>query len=285
MPISDRLNITASAAAFLLMIGVLSGCNKGTDTAESASTETTTSSTEAASAEQVLPVVKVEKRRLDTQLELPGNLEAYQDVPLHAKVEGYISWIGVDRGSFVKTGQPLITVTAPELDAKTKEAFAKVSSAKSAYQQAIAALESVISRQVEAKAKLDSDQLTLKRLKEAGLTPGAVAQNDIDMAQKTVEGDSARVKSLSSEIEAARNLVASEKNNIVAARSTYDAVRAMEAYLTIRAPFDGVITERNVHKGSIVAVTGSRESTPLLRIEQKNILRLVLAVPEASVSG
>jgi len=59
----------------------------------------------------------------------------------------------------------------------------------------------------------------------------------------------------------------------------------MRTYLTIRAPFDGVVTERNVHQGSIVAVDSSRSSQPLVRVQQKDVLRLVVAVPEECVAG
>jgi len=53
----------------------------------------------------------------------------------------------------------------------------------------------------------------------------------------------------------------------------------MEAYLDLTAPFDGVITERNVHPGSLVGPsTGA-----LLRIEQVSRLRLTVPVPEAYV--
>src|SRR5476649_1451459 len=53
----------------------------------------------------IVPVIAVQSLRLESKLDLPGQLLAYQDVPIHAKVEGYISWIGVDRGSIVKKGQ------------------------------------------------------------------------------------------------------------------------------------------------------------------------------------
>jgi multidrug efflux pump subunit AcrA (membrane-fusion protein) len=240
---------------------------------------------EKAPATPEIKVVKVELHRLTSDLSLPGNLEAFEDVPLHAKVEGYVTWIGVDRGSFVKKGQPLITIAAPEVDSKVKEAGAKVSSADADYEQSISAMEGMKSKQVEAEAKLDADRLTLTRLQEANRTKGAVAQNDVDMAEKAVEGDTARVSAIVSETKAAANLVLSQKHNVSAAQQLRDSLRTMRSYLTIKAPFDGVITERNVHPGSIVAVESSRAGVPMLRVQDKAELRLVVAVPESSVSG
>jgi RND family efflux transporter MFP subunit len=49
----------------------------------------------------------------------------------------------------------------------------------------------------------------------------------------------------------------------------------------VTAPFDGVVTERNVHVGSLV----NTSSPAMLRVQQVATLRLVLAVPEAAVSG
>jgi RND family efflux transporter MFP subunit len=58
----------------------------------------------------------------------------------------------------------------------------------------------------------------------------------------------------------------------------------IEAYLRVTAPFDGVITERNAHPGSL-AGTGGQAAPPMLRLQQISRLRLVVAVPESEVAG
>lgn len=235
--------------------------------------------------EIIIPAVEVTMRKLDRSLDLPGELEAFQNVPMHAKVEGFVKEIVVDRGSKVKRGQLMLRISCPELQEKEEEARAKVSSARSAMRQGEESLQSERSKLVEALARLDSDNLTMTRLQQAGQTPGAIAQNEIDMQVKTVEADKARVESLKSEVKAAEALVLSQKDNISAANNVLEALGAMRAYLTITAPFDGVVTERNVHEGSIVAVDASRTSLPLVRVQQRDNLRLVVAVPEECVAG
>ena len=231
-------------------------------------------------------VVPVQLLQLNKKLDLPGQFLAYQDVPVHAKVEGFISWIGVDRGWVVKKGQKMITIYCPELEAKYREAISKLGATKSAHEQSLSALESEKARLIEAKAKLDADQLTYERLKIAARTPGAIAQNEVDIAGKTAEADQGRVQSVFEEIAAAKSLVAVQKQNIDAARHAVDSYNELRSYLTITAPFDGVITERNVHVGSIVAVDALRgTSLPLVRIQEKSLLRLVVPVPEACVGG
>ncbi len=241
----------------------------------------------AARLEQVVPVVTLQKHQLDTELDLPGQLLAFQDVPLHAKVEGYISMISVDRGSHVKKGQLLIVITAPEVDAKVREAESKLAAAEASYKEAVSAYESALNKKSEAVAKYEADKLTYTRLAQAAKTPGAIAQNEVDLAEKLMEEDKAHVDAINADITAAANVVAAQKNNVTATKNVVDATRAMRSYLEIRAPFDGVITERNVHQGSIVSVSQARQSKllPMLRIQEEDHLRLVVAVPEACVSG
>lgn len=196
-------------------------------------------------------VTPVLSQMLDRPMTLPGELSAFQDVEIRARVPGFVEAITVDRGSSVKKGQVLARLAAPELTAQRIESEAKVQSA--------------VSQRVEAEAKLAADDATYQHLKSAAATPGVVAGNDVEVALKAVEADRARVES------ARQN----EKAQQEAARSTRD----METYLRLTAPFDGVVTERNAHEGSLVG-----PATPaLLRVQQVARLRLVVAVPEDAV--
>jgi RND family efflux transporter MFP subunit len=96
-----------------------------------------------------------------------------------------------------------------------------------------------------------------------------VAENDVIVAQKTAE--------------AARAIVRSYEDSMKAAQAQVQAVKDLEQYLTLKAPFDGIITERNVHPGAFVG-PGSGP-TPLVRLHQITRLRLVVAVPEALVGA
>jgi RND family efflux transporter MFP subunit len=174
-------------------------------------------------------------------------------VNIHAKVAGFVESIAVDRGSWVKRGQALGRLSAPELRAQRAEAQAKVQAARA--------------QQAEAQARMVAAQSTYERLKAASATPGVVAGNDLDVAQRTFEASRAQVEAL--------------EGSEAAAEAAVNAVTELEAYLEIDAPFDGVITERNVHPGSLVGQT----SGALLRIEQTTRLRLTVPVPEAYVGA
>src|SRR5215813_9462400 len=72
----------------------------------------------------------VESRGLNRQVRLPGELQAYQDTAIYAKVPSFVEVINVDRGSVVKRGQLLIRLRAPELYAQSNEAEARVRAAR-----------------------------------------------------------------------------------------------------------------------------------------------------------
>jgi membrane fusion protein, multidrug efflux system len=208
-----------------------------------------------AAAQTPVPTVRVVSKVVDREVTLPGEFRPYLAVPIHARVSGFVRDVGVDRGSVVKQGQLLATLEAPEMQAQVVEAQARA--------------QMVELQRAEATAKLAAAQSTYDRLKAASASPGVVAGNDLVVAEKTVEG--------------ARAVAASYEDSVKAARAHVQAVRDLEQYLRIRAPFDGMITERNVHPGALVG-PGSG-AMPLFRLHQLSRLRLVVAVPEALVGA
>lgn len=212
----------------------------------------------AASAPPTIDVVTVTERALDASTPMPGELEPYESVAVFPRVAGFVKAVRVDRGSQVKTGALLAELEAPELDAQRAEAESRLHGAE-------AQLGSV-------RAKADADTGTYEKLKAASATPGVVAGNDLVVAQKTVEAD--------------RSQVTAAERAADAARQALRAVTQMEGYLRLTAPFDGVVTERNVHPGALVGPgTGGASSTPLFRLVQDSRLRLVVPVPERFVPG
>jgi len=241
--------------------------------------------TEGAAQTPSVTVTSVVSQDLNRELRLPGELQAYQDVAIYAKVPSFVEWIGVDRGSAVKAGQLLVRMSAPELAAQRSESAAKTRGAISQKIEGEARVGSIRAQRLEAEAKLASDDATYKRLKAASATPGVVAGNDVETAEKLVEADRARIKLYEENEKAARAQVVSLAENAKAVSEAARSVEDIESYLRITAPFDGVVTERNVHKGSLVGPSGGPASTTMLRIRQISKLRLVVAVPETNVGG
>jgi RND family efflux transporter MFP subunit len=203
-----------------------------------------------------LDVVRVVQQPIDVVLAMPGQLDPYETVAVYPKVTGFVKSIRVDRGSRVRSGELMAELEAPELLAQRAEAQSKVQAAEA--QLAVA------------RSKADADASTYERLKAASATPGVVAGNDLVLTQKAVEADQSQI--------------AAAQQNAEAARQGLQSITQMEGYLRVTAPFDGVVTERNVHPGTLVG-PNSGATTPMIRVVQNDRLRLVVPVPEAYIAG
>jgi len=218
------------------------------------------SSAKAANAQAApnIEVAKVTAQKLSITVHLPGEIEPYEAVAIFPRVTGFVKSITVDRGSHVRAGQLMAQLEAPELVAQRSEAQSKLQGAKA--------------QLAAAEAKVASDESTYEHLKAAAATPGVVAGNDLFVAQKTSEADRAQVQS--------------QQQNVEAAQQALQAVTETEAYLQVKAPFDGIVIERNVHPGALVGPGGAASAAnPMLRIETLSRLRVVVPVPENYAAG
>ena len=197
-------------------------------------------------------LTQVVSKPLEKTAVIPGELKPYQQVAIYAKVRGFVEKVHVDRGSFVKKGQLLAEMSAPELGARRLEAQAKIPA--------------VVAQRSEANAKLAAAESTHERLVKAGNTPGAVAANDIFLAEQAVAAERAGIDSLD--------------KTIAAHEASVRTIEEMEKYLKVRAPFSGVISARHAHVGALAGPEGNH-SVPLFTLEQVSRLRVVAAVPEA----
>lgn len=240
-----------SSSVLLLLAAALAGCDGGSPAANPAAAN-------APQAAVSVETVAVVSKKLDAPVSLPAQLLPYETVDVYPKVTGFIESINVDRGSHVKKGELLIRLTAPELVAQRS--------------QAESALRAAESQLASTQAKLAADQGTYLHLASAAKTPGVVADNDLLVANQTAIAD--------------KGTVAAAESNAGAAREALRSVKQMESYLKIEAPFDGVVTTRNLHPGALVGpASGQGGAMPILQIVNANRLRLVVPVPEAQVGA
>jgi RND family efflux transporter MFP subunit len=205
---------------------------------------------------QTVEVVAVASQKLATTFTLPAQLAPFQSVSVYPKVTGFVDVIRVDRGSRVHKGELIVRLSAPELVAQRAQA-----------ESAMRAAESQLST---ARAKLSSDQGTYLHLASAAKTPGVVAENDVMVASQTASADEGQVQSAES--------------NVAAAQEALRSVAQLESYLSVHAPFDGVVTTRNLHPGALVGpASGPSGTMPILQIVDIDHLRLIVPVPEAYV--
>jgi membrane fusion protein, multidrug efflux system len=210
----------------------------------------------AAGAVPTVNVIAVTASAGGRKVAVPGELRAYQEARLYPKVSGFVREVFVDRGAIVHEGQQLARIEAPELNAQVSEASSRT-----------VAAEAVLA---EAEARYQGSRATYARMKAAAATDGVVAPDELERAAATAHADSARL--------------AAARAQVSAAQSSHEAISETGSYLSITAPFSGVITERNVSPGALVGPT-SGSGSPLFAIEDDSRLRLVVALPEAYVGS
>jgi RND family efflux transporter MFP subunit len=203
---------------------------------------------------QNVELVPVVSKTVSRTIDLPAEFLPFLSVSLHAKVSGYVDRITVDRGSVVKKGDLLAALSAPEMAAEIAEAESRVQVSEA--------------DRLQAEAQLAAAQSTFDRMRTAAQTPGAIAGNELIQAEDQVR--------------AAQALRNSRQQASRAAESKVQALREMQDYLKIMAPFDGVVTDRLVHPGALV---GPGNDVVLLVIQQVSRLRLVVPVPEEDVGS
>jgi RND family efflux transporter MFP subunit len=200
-------------------------------------------------------MAQVVSKPVSRTVELPAEILPFLSVSLHARVPGYVERVLVDRGSIVKRGDLLVELSAPEIGAQLAEAAAKVQSAQA--------------ERAQAEAQLAVAQAAYDHMNKAAETPGAIAGLEVIQAAK--------------QLDVAKTLVRSREQAIRTAESALPALRDMEAYLKITAPFDGVVTDRLIHPGALVGPGAG--DVALLIVQQISHLRLVVPVPEEDVGA
>jgi len=224
---------------------------------------------EAHDQEQSLPrveVVKVTRSPAKSELELPGNIQAITEAPILARADGYLARRIADIGDRVRTGQPLAEIEAPELDEQVRQAKASLQQAKSSLDEALANYE-------QGKANLEFARVAAERWANL-VARGVVSKHENDQYQAQYRAQVANVQSL-------EKAVAVQRSNVSAAEANQIRMEKVQGYLVVRAPFDGVITLRNVDTGALVNAGG----TLLFRIAQTRMLRTYVNVPQVNASS
>jgi RND family efflux transporter MFP subunit len=294
------------ASAAVLTLG--SGCGHESDAKEGeAKPEESLAVTTTTPKVQVL-------RRLINQ---PGQVVSYEETPIFAKLPGYLETVNVDIGDKVKTGDLLGELWVPEIEQdvavkfnRTKQAEADVRQAKESQKAARANVDTWEAKVQEAVATVkvayadrtrwsdefkrenrlkrdpkdpDIGVLTKVRVEEAEHQSKAAeaAWKESEAKQKSAEAflaeSKARYNQAVADVEVA-------KANLAVCKAEWQEEEAWFGYAKITAPFEGMITRRNVHTGAFLqpsnSGTTSKTSEPLFVVMRTDIMRMVVQVPE-----
>jgi RND family efflux transporter MFP subunit len=186
---------------------------------------------------------------------LPATTSAFAAANILARASGYIATRSVDIGDHVKEGQLLATIVAPELDHQISQATATL-------EQLQAAL-----RQARANQKLAS--VTWRR------DEPLVRDGWLPRQQGTVDVQTLRANDAA---------VSVAESNVVAQQAQLEVLQQQKAYQSVVAPFDGVITQRNIDIGSLVQADAVN-STFMFTILQSDVIRTQVYVPQDAAAG
>jgi RND family efflux transporter MFP subunit len=216
-----------------------------------------------------LPVVTVSavtRSSSTDSLVLPGNIQAVTEAPVLARASGYIKKRIADIGDRVTAGQVLAEIEAPELTQQILQAKAAVEQADAAVQQSEASLQ-------QARSNENLAHVTFDRFSKLA-DKGVISKQDNDTYRLQWAAQQSNVQALEKAVNAA-------KSNSAALQANVDRLNELLGYLTVRAPFAGVITLRNVDTGVLV----TEGSTLLYRIAQTDKLRTYLNLPQVDAES
>ena len=302
----------------LVLAALLAGCGPTDSAGEPMRMASGESSDAAAALVRVTPIKPVRKT-LTRETSQPGQIEAFEETPLYAKLAGYVEKMHVDigdpisgpelddAGKIVRDGQLLAELSVPELHEELLQKEAAIGEAQAQIAQGAAAVKVARSAESSARAKVEENEAALgqtqadyefaesefgrlKKLADRGAVTREVAdekeklfraaesarkqtQARIASAKATVSEKRALVEKADADLEAARK-------RLVAAEADLARVKALLTYTRIRAPYDGVVTARNVHTGHLVQPGVGSGGKPLLVVAQTKVMRIFVDVPE-----
>jgi multidrug efflux pump subunit AcrA (membrane-fusion protein) len=310
----EALSVLATAL-LTVAFALLSGCRGGSapgGSHDAAGPQNTTQKTAAkettkGGATAGISVVHPQRRDIRMTVIQPGTVEAYETTPIYARIAGYVEKYNFNIGDRVKAGDVLLDMWIPDYveqhsqtSAAVKRAEAQISVAESALRAAEAKVETARARVISAEAGVKRAQASYTRWEsESKRLEQLVAQQVLDvqvrdetyrqfeeaiavrdqanamvseanssLAQAIADRDRARV-----DVEAARA-------DLLVAQANEREARVNVEYGQIKAPYNGVITQRNISPGDYLQPGGGASGRPLFVLEQIDPVRVFVGAPE-----
>jgi multidrug efflux pump subunit AcrA (membrane-fusion protein) len=179
-------------------------------------------------AKPVVEVIRIERAKATAGLALPGTTIPLNQAYIYARSNGYLKTLKTDIGDRVRKGQLLAVIDAPDLDAQVDQAREQVHQAQQQLEQQ--------------KAQLILATVTVQRYRVL-VTKGVFSRQQGDQEEATYSSQLANV--------------AAAERNVEAYQANLDRVKTLQGYEEVRAPFDGVITQRNADIGALITAGGS----------------------------
>jgi multidrug efflux pump subunit AcrA (membrane-fusion protein) len=264
-------------------------------------------------------VALVNPTTLRRVIEQPGQIEAYEETPLVARIPGQLDRVLVDAGDditgpkyddkdvLVKPGQVLATLYVPDMVKEHAQKQAQITQAKADLRQAEALVKTAEAQvatafalvkeaeagRVRAQSTYEFRASELQRFEKMAKekTINEQARDEVrnqlkaaDAGRQEQEAKIASTQAMAKESEAkevkARADLEAAKARVEVAQADEQRVAALLSFAEIRAPYDGVVVRRYVHTGHFVQ-PGTTAGSPLFLVSRTDKLRLVVDIPES----
>jgi RND family efflux transporter MFP subunit len=276
---------TISVAVVMLAAIGCGGNTKGSSASESESSDSPAS--------PAVRVVTPERRTINRTIRQPGSIQAFEQTPIFAKISGYVQKYHVDIGDTVRKGDLLAELWIPEevSGLKLKEeqvkqtnkalamARAQVATARAQVQEAEAGLSRAESAnnywkgQSDRFSNLVKQSVLDKQTQEETLNQYRAAAAALTEAQARI----ASARALLQEKESGRDKA---EVDIQAAEADRQRQADLVGYARLLAPYDGVVTRRNINTFDFVQAPTAGKGEPLYVVERRDIMRIFVEVPE-----
>ncbi len=238
----------------------------------------------------------------------PAHIEPYERSMIYAKAAGFVSKVHVDLGSRVRKGDVLAELWIPEMDqdllqkkARVEEAAATVGQADAAIraaQAAVAAAEAKVKEsrsvlgQYQAEIELrESESRRIADLVKSGSLQQALLdekRNQLASAKAALAAAEAGVVSAGANEQVAQAQSEQAGANLTLAQAQLKMAQVdlkrtevLMEYAVIRAPYDGLVTERSIDTGDFARSAANGTAEPLFTVMRETPLRIVVDIPEA----
>ncbi len=296
------MSLPSRVSIILLSASLVAGCG---GFSEPAATKSVSSANESIR----VMVVKPERATIKRSTEQPGQIQAFETTPVHARIGGYVKTVAVNIGDRVKVGQVLAALDVPEVEAEAQQKLALVEQAEADRTLSLASVEVKKSSVTSARAKAAEVQATTRRTvadvsrweaeaarieqlaRESAVTGSLrdetrskleASKAAADEAKAQVRSAEAALEEARSELDKAKADVAASAAKVKVARAEAKRLDAMLGFARVKAPYDGVVTRRHVDPGHLTVPGGVAE--PLFVVARTDVVTVVVAVPEAEAA-
>ncbi|HEY6924275.1 MAG TPA: efflux RND transporter periplasmic adaptor subunit [Steroidobacteraceae bacterium] len=209
---------------------------------------------EQSSAPHLVDVIRAEPVGAVQHLALPGQTAAWHSSTIYARVNGYVGKWFVDIGDHVRKGQVMALIETPDLDAQLAGARAQLQAAQA----------QVLVR----KAQAEFAKSTYDRWRDS--PKGVVSEQERE--QKHADYDSAEATLRSAEAD------------VTLDQSRVNQYEAMSEFKQVTAPYDGIVSQRDIDIGNLVTAGSTSSTTPLYVMTQNDPMRVFVDVPQSAAA-